>query len=401
MATFHYKAVDNTGRELTGFLRADSAEAVEERLSSLDLFPLEILESEARGLILPFLRRGVSMRLMIDFTSSMGTVVGSGMSLLEGLKAIGAQLKSPSFSRILEDIVRAVGAGETFARSLSYHPEIFPEFYVNVVRAGEEGGKLQMVLDDLTRLLENQEEIRSRIREALVYPTFILGALFVMIVIFMTFVLPKLFGVIKELGVPIPPLTAIIIGLSTFMESSWFFVLPTPVILYFLLKYLSKMPGADMYIDNVKLQMPVIGAVVWMTSVARFARYLSIFNRAGILVTQALAITSKVVGNAVVAKDVMEVRDRVIEGVQLSKAFEQSKIIPPMMVLMTRVGEEAGELEKMLAYVADYYDREAGKAIKRALTLLEPTVILIMAVFVGISLAAVILPIYSIYQYIK
>lgn len=401
MATFHYKAVDNTGRELSGFLRADSTEAVEERLSSLDLFPLEILESAPRGIFLPFLRRGVSMRLMIDFTSSMGTVVGSGMSLLEGLKAIGSQLRSPSFSKILDDIVRAVGAGETFARALSYHPEIFPEFYVNVIRAGEEGGKLQMVLEDLTRLLENQEEIRSRIKEALVYPTFILGALFVMIVIFMTFVLPKLFGVIKELGVPIPPLTAFIIALSSFMEHWWYLVLPAPLVIVYLFRYLSKLPGADMYIDNAKLQLPVIGAVVWMTSVARFARYLSIFNRAGILITQGLALTSKVIGNAVVSKDIMEVRDRVLEGVQLSKSFEQSKIIPPMMVLMTRVGEEAGELEKMLTYVADYYDREANKAIKRALTLLEPTVILIMAVFVGISLAAVILPIYSIYQYIK
>lgn len=402
MPTYAYSAVDATGREVAGYIKADSPEAVEERLISLEMYPLSIQESRPkRGVPLPFFRRGVSLRLLIDFTSSLSTVIGSGMPLLEGLKAISEQLKNPVFAGVIDDIVRAVSAGESLARSLSYHTEVFPEFYTNVVKAGEEGGKLQMVLDDLTRLLENQEEIRSRIKEAMMYPAVVLTLLAGLIFIFLSFVLPKLFVVIQDIGAPIPPLTRATIAVSSFFQHYWYIILITVFFLPILYRMLMRYPPTRFFLDGLKLQMVIIGPVLWMISIARFSRYLAIFSRAGILVTQSLAMTSKVIGNSVIERDVLEIRERVIEGGLLSKAFEKSNFLPPMTVLMTRVGEESGELEKMLDYVADYYEREANKAIKRALALLEPMLILLVAVIVGMALASVILPIYSLYNYIK
>jgi type II secretory pathway component PulF len=401
MPTFKYHALDSSGKGVRGTLRADSPDRVEERLFSLDLFPVTIKEIKAHGLKTGYFRTRVSMRILIDFTSGLATVIASGMPLMQGLKAIGDQLKHRAFTRIIDEVVRAVSAGEHLAFALAAHPSVFPEFYTKVVDAGEQGGNLELVLQDLADLLEAQEEIRSRVRDALIYPAFIMATLAGLIFIFLAFVLPRLFSVIQELRMPLPALTIGVIAVSTFFQKYWYAVLIGIAVLVILYRWLHSFESSRLTLDSMKLRIPVIGNVLWMVSVARFARYLAIFHRAGLLLTDGLDLSSQVVGNRVISRGILQVKTHILEGMTLSRAFELVQFIPPMLVLMTRVGEESGELEKTLRYVADYYEREAGKAIKRALTLLEPTLILFVAFFVGLSLASVILPIYSIYNYIR
>jgi len=374
---------------------------VEERLFSLDLFPISVSEVKASGFRFGRFKPRVPMRMLIDFTSGLATVIASGMPLIQGLKAIGDQLKHKTFMRIIEEVVRAVSAGERLAIALVAHPSVFPDFYTKVVDAGEQGGNLELVLQDLADLLEAQEEIRSRVRDALIYPAFVMTTLAGLIFIFLAFVLPKLFSVIQELRMPLPALTIGVIAVSTFFQKFWYAILIGIVLLVFLYRWLHSFESTRLWLDRMKLRLPVIGNVLWMVSVARFARYLAIFHRAGLLLTEGLDLSAQVVGNRIIARGIMQVKSHILEGLTLSRAFEMVDFIPPMLVLMTRVGEESGELEKTLRYVAEYYDREASKAIKRALTLLEPTLILLVAFFVGISLASVILPIYSIYNYIR
>ncbi|MHA2620584.1 MAG: type II secretion system F family protein [bacterium JZ-2024 1] len=401
MPTYRYHALDTTGKEIHGTLRAETAERVEERLMSLDLFPVAIKEVKATQVQVGFFRPKVSMRMLIDFTSGLATVIASGMPLIQGLKAIGDQLKNRTFMRVIEEVVRAVSAGERLAIALAAHPSIFPEFYTKVVDAGEQGGNLELVLQDLADLLETQEEIRSRVRDALIYPAFVMVTLAGLIFIFLAFVLPKLFSVIQELRMPLPALTVAVITVSTFFQKYWYLVLAGIVALGILYRWMHSFASTRRWIDSVKLRLPVVGNVLWMVSVARFARYLAIFHRAGLLLTDGLDLSAQVVGNRVISSGILQVKTHILEGRTLSHAFEMVDFIPPMLVLMTRVGEESGELEKTLRYVADYYEREATKAIKRALTLLEPILILLVAFFVGLSLASVILPIYSIYNYIR
>lgn len=401
MPTYKYYALDSTGREVHGTLRADAAERVEERLFSLDLFPISVSEVKATGFRFGRFKPRVPMRMLIDFTSGLATVIASGMPLIQGLKAIGDQLKHKTFMRIIEEVVRAVSAGERLAIALAAHPSVFPDFYTKVVDAGEQGGNLEVVLQDLADLLEAQEEIRSRVRDALIYPAFVMTTLAGLIFIFLAFVLPKLFSVIQELRMPLPALTIGVIAVSTFFQKFWYAILIGIVLLVFLYRWLHNFESTRLWLDRMKLRLPVIGNVLWMVSVARFARYLAIFHRAGLLLTEGLDLSAQVVGNRIIARGIMQVKSHILEGLTLSRAFEMVDFIPPMLILMTRVGEESGELEKTLRYVAEYYDREASKAIKRALTLLEPTLILLVAFFVGISLASVILPIYSIYNYIR
>lgn len=401
MAVYRYQALDLSGKPIQGTLQAESPERVEERLVSLDLFPVSVREVKSRVFRGGIFRPRVSMRVLIDFTSGLATVIGSGVPLIQGLKAIGDQLRHKSFMPIVEEVARAVGAGERLAVALAAHPSVFPEFYTKVVDSGEQGGNLDLVLQDLADLMEAQEEIRARVRDALIYPAFILTTLAGLIFVFLAFVLPRLFGVIQELRMPLPPLTLGVIAVSTFFQRYWYVILIGLVAAVIVYRWLHTISATRMWLDRVKLQIPVIGNVLWMVSVARFARYLSIFHRAGLLLTDGLDLSSQVVGNRVISSGILEVKSYVLEGHSLSRAFELVRFIPPMLVLMTRVGEESGELEKTLRYVADYYERESTKAIKRALTLLEPTLILLVAFFVGLSLASVILPIYQIYNYIR
>ncbi|MHA2609394.1 MAG: type II secretion system F family protein [bacterium JZ-2024 1] len=400
MPRFAYTALDKSGKELRGYLRADDKEEVERKLHELELYPMEIEEAVIQPTKLGLFRR-VPMRILIDFTSSLAAVVGVGMPLMQGFKAISGQLKHARFEQVLDEVSRAVAAGEPLHRALSYHPEVFEEYYVNLVRAGEEGGKLEMVLKDLASMLEKQEEIRSRIREAMIYPAFIITVLTVLIFIFLSFVLPKLFEVIRELNVPLPPLTVFLMGFSAFMKVSWWKIILLFIILVLLYRYAQRIPSLRYILDSFKLQLPVVGAVLWQTAIARTARYLSTFYRAGIALPQALDLTAKITGNAVIQNSILSVKEWILAGDLLSRALERNPIFPPMMAMMTRMGEETGRMDDMLDQVSDYYESESAKAIRRALTLLEPTIILTVAVFVGLSLASVILPIYSIYQYIK
>ncbi len=400
MPRFTYTAIDKLGKEIRGYLRADEPIEVEQKLHDLELYPIEIVEAVYRPSRFTLFRK-VPMRILIDFTSSLAAVVGVGMPLLQGLKAIQAQLKHPAFSQVLDDISRSVSAGEPMHRAMSYHPYVFEEYYVNLVRAGEEGGKLEMVLKDLSEMLENQEEIRSKIREALTYPAFIISVLAVLIFVFLTFVLPRLFEVILELNVPLPPVTVFLMSFTGFMRSSWWQILLGVFLLIILYRIAVRYEATRSILDRIKLQLPVIGAVIWMSSVARVCRYLSTFYRAGIPLPQSLDLTAKISGNAVIRGATLTTKEWILGGDLLSRAIERSAAFPPMMAMMTRMGEETGRMDDMLEEVSQYYEREAGKAVRRALVLLEPTIILSVAVFVGISLSAVILPIYSIYQYIK
>ncbi|MFN4182100.1 MAG: type II secretion system F family protein [bacterium] len=400
MPRFAYVAIDKSGKELRGYLRADDVEEVERKLHDLELYPMEIEEASFKPPKFALFRR-VPMRILIDFTASLSAVVGVGMPLLQGFKAISGQLKHPRFEQILDDVSRAVAAGEPLHRALSYHPDVFEEYYVNLVRAGEEGGKLEMVLKDLAEMLERQEEIRSKIREAFMYPAFIISVLTVLVFIFLSFVLPRLFEVIRELNVPLPPLTVFLMGFSTFMKVSWWKLILAFIVLVLLYRYAHRVPSLRYILDSLKLQLPVIGAVLWQTAIARTARYLSTFYRAGIALPQALDLTAKITGNSVIQRSTLSVKEWIMTGDLLSRALERNPIYPPMMAMMTRMGEETGRMDEMLEQVSNYYEKEAEKAIRRALVLLEPTIILTVAVFVGLSLAGVILPIYSIYQYIR
>ncbi len=399
MPTYRYVAVDAAGKQITGVLRADSPERVEQRLYSLNLYPVRITEQKARGPAL--FQPRIPERLLIDFTSGLATVVGSGVPLVQGLKAIADQLGHPGIRRVVEGLVNSVSAGERLSVAMASFPRTFPTFYVKVVEAGERGGHLEYVLNDLAELMEAQAEIRAKVREALMYPAFVLTVLAGLVFIFLSFVLPRLMSVIQEIGMPLPTLTRFVMAIAFFFQHNWWRILLGLVILVVGVRYLGRFPRFRRLFDRWKLALPVVGKVIWMIAVARFSRFLALFHRAGLLITESLELCSQMVGNRIIGDQILELREMITEGARLSRALEATPFVPPMMVLMTRVGEESGELEKSLLHVADYYDRESARAIRRALTLLEPTVIIMVAFVVGLTLASAILPIYSIYNYIR
>lgn len=405
MPVYEYSALDEKGKTTRGIIDADNPLSARNKLRSTQLFPVKIKESSSRiksqaagGTSLGTLLRRVKASEISTMTRQLATLMGAGITLVASLELLITQEVNPLLKKILAQIKVSVNEGNSLASSLSQHSRYFSQVYINMVTAGEASGSLDLVLERLAEFSENQEALKGKVIAAMVYPVIMLFIGVLALLILVTFVVPKFIAVFDAMERALPLPTQIVIGASNFLQSYWWLVVVIVVLIVVLFKYLKKTEKYARMWDEFKLRAPVFGPVINKMIIARFGRTLGSLLQSGVILISALQIVRNVVNNILIAEVIDNTIDQIKEGISLSEPLSKSKLIPPVVVQMIAVGEQSGELEKMLNKVADIYEQEVESQVATMTSLLEPFMLLGMAVIVGFIAFSILLPILEMSQ---
>ncbi|MDD3531346.1 MAG: type II secretion system F family protein [Candidatus Pacebacteria bacterium] len=394
---FKYHAIDQDGHERDGTIEAPSQEVAISALQRRSLIISAISASEERAPFefhLPFLNR-ISNKDVVILSRQMATLFEAQVSALRVFRLLATEVENKDLAAILSTVGDDLQGGSPISKALARHPKVFSAFYVNMVRAGEESGKLSETFVYLADYLDRTYDIVSKAENALIYPIFVIVVFFGVMALMLTLVIPKISAVLVDSGQAIPIYTAVIIGLSNFLVQYGIFALIALIAAAVYLWQLGKTEHGKMVLDSVKLSVPYVGDLYQKLYLARIADNFSTMLLSGVSVVEAIEITSSVVGNAVYSTLLAEVGKSVRGGSSISDALGRHPEIPGIMVAMTKVGEETGELGKILTTLAKFYNREVTNAVDTLVGLIEPIMIVLLGVGVGVLLAAVLLPIYN------
>ncbi len=395
---FTYSAIDKSGKKITGSIEANGIEGARASLKSRGLRPLNV---KAEGGLLgksPFSARNKKVKLkeLMIFTRQLSTMINAGVPLVRSLATLQQQTENPSFQKSIVSVTKDVEGGMSFADALERHPRVFSPIYVNMVRAGEAGGILDEILRKLAVQQEKDAHIRAKFKSAMTYPVILLSITFIVFIGLMVVVMPKLGKIIQDLGGPdaqLPPLTQAMLGISDFMTSKWYILIAGTVALVFFTKRYIATPAGRRRKDQLLMRIPVLKDIIKKVAIARFARIFASLMSAGVNVVEAINITSKAIGNAVLEDELVAASKAVVNGQQFSVPLANSKVFPPIVSQMMAVGEETGQTDEILIKVADFYEEEVDAVVESLSSILEPIMIVVMGGMVGLIAASVIGPI--------
>jgi type IV pilus assembly protein PilC len=421
MPRFNYVALDARGQEATGLVEAASTNAAITQLRQSGYFPTSVIEEaisgpdgkEARhraattarvtkprakkGIVL-FQRRKVKSKILMIFTRQLATLVDAGLPLLKSLNVLAKQERDKVLKNTIIKIADSVQSGSTFSDALALHPRIFNDLYVNMVKAGEVGGVLELVLTRLSEFQEKAAKIKNKIVAAMVYPGIVMTMAMGIMTFLLIFIVPRFEVIFHDLlgDRPLPPVTRFVIGASDFMQHHGLILLGVIIAIVTLYKFIRRTRRGRLVTDDFKLRMPLFGNLNRKTAISRFARTLGTLVTSGVPILQALNITRETAGNAAIARAISHVHDSVKEGESIVQPLEASRVFPPMVVSMVDVGEETGKLPEMLLKIADVYDDEVDNAVAALTSALEPIMIVFLALVVGTIVLALFTPLISI-----
>ncbi|MEW5737079.1 MAG: type II secretion system inner membrane protein GspF [Thermodesulfobacteriota bacterium] len=401
MPVYEYVALDARGRKRAGIVDAESPTAARQKLREDGVFPTQVRESSQAAATSPSQRQSsfsglfsrVGAKQLSIMTRQLSTLMGAGLPLVTALNILVPQTGHPKLQRVMAHVKDAIVEGNSLADALAMHPKVFPPLYLNMVRAGEASGAMELVLQRLADLAERQQQARSRVRKALVYPAFmtVFGA--VILTVLLVFVVPSITTLFAQVNRVLPLPTRMLLGFSGFLRGWWWVMLLLLVAAVFFLLRMRRTDRGSLAMDRMMLAAPIWGGIALKLIVARFSRTLSSLLSNGVPMMASLEIVRAVAENRVVADALSTISAKVGEGSGLAKALAAENIFPEVAVQMIEVGEQSGEMENMLDKVADLYQGEAEEAIDSLTTLLEPFMILVMAAVVGFIVLAVLLPI--------
>lgn len=397
MATFSYKAKTNKGELRTGVIETSSREAALDNLHQSELVVLA-LDEQKKGLNLnirlPFVG-GVSQKDIVVFSRQLSTLFEARIPVVEALKTLISQTTKPALREAIAQILDDVAGGLAISQALSKHQHIFSPFYVNLVRSGEESGKLQEVFTYLADYLERTYYLANKARNATIYPAFVLLAFTGVLVVMLVVVVPRLVSIFEETGQEVPFYTQIVIFISLFLRK-WGFV-----VLIFLVGGLigvwrwSMTATGRFFFHRLQLEIPIIGDLYQKLYMARFTDNLRTLIISGIPIVRALSISADIVGNAVYQRAIQNSLESVKAGGTISSALEKSREVPPLVTQMIRVGETSGRLDFILGSIAKYFQREVDANVENLVALIEPALIIFLGVGVGILVASIMVPLYN------
>lgn len=416
MPNFQYKALDSKGEETIGAVSAaNEAEAVQ-KIRALNLHPTQIAEEgkgkiakgktaaakgKPKGKAAPKGKTGgrVKPKNLMIFTRQLATLIDSGLPLLRSLTVLAKQEPNPVLKATVNSLADSVQGGSTFSESLAQHPKIFNKLYVNMVKAGELGGVLEIVLNRLAEYQEKAQKLKNKIVSAMVYPVIVMFIAVAILVFLMIFIVPKFKEMFTEMGdEQLPLISRIVFGISEFFIARPLIV-PNAVFVFVFIGFLifvfnawGRTKGGRQTIDTMKLKLPIIGDIQRKSAVSRFSRTLGTLVTSGVPILQALNITRDTAGNVVISKAIEKVHEAVKEGESIVTPLSASGVFPDMVISMVDVGEETGQLPEMLLKVADVYDDEVDNAVTALTSILEPIMIVILALVVGSVVFALFLP---------
>ena len=401
MPKFSYTAVDARGKQANGFVEANDQSDAITQIRQLGFYPQRLDEAkeeqEKDESGAPTAKKGrgkVKSKILTIFTRQLATLIDAGLPLMRSLSTLAKQERNPVMRSTMLQLAEAVEGGGTFSEALAQHPRIFDKLYVNMVKAGELGGVLEIVLTRLAEFQEKSQKIKGKVMAAMVYPLVVLVIAALILTFLLIFIVPKFQKIFEDAlpGKPLPAITLFVIGCSNFLVNEWYFVFGGIAAVVIIYKVVSSMPAGSAFIDSVALKVPVFGDLTSKTSISRFARTLGTLISSGVPILQALNITRDTAGNAVVAGAITKIHDSVKEGESVVGPMEASGIFPPMVTSMVQVGEETGQLPDMLVKVADVYEAEVDNVVTGLTSILEPIMIVMLAVIVGTIVIALFMP---------
>ena len=408
MPVYEYTGLNNSGKTLKGIIDADSVVAARQKLRGSGIFPVEVKEAISKPGALPTgpvsifgLLKRVKPGEISVMTRQLSVLLGAGVPLVKSLEALISQITNPMLKRIMAQIKESVNQGNSLAFSLSQHPKIFSNVYINMVRAGEASGSLDVVLDRLAEFGEHQQALRGRFKAALVYPIFMSFVGTLVLFFLITFVVPNITKVFSDMQQALPLPTIVLISVSHFLKSFWWVVLLALFSVVVIMRQLIKSPRGHYIWDEVKLRIPVIGPINQKIALARFGRTLGSLLQNGVPLLSSLQIVRNIVNNILIARVIDDAADEIKEGKNMASSLAQSRWFSSMVVQMISVGEQSGEMEKMLNKIADAYEREVESHIMALTSMLEPVMILMMGLIVLFVVISILLPIFEMSQLIR
>lgn len=393
MPTFEWKG--RRGDKIEGgVLVAENKEAVRTRLRRQQIVVTQVRE-QGKEISFPLLRGGVSQKELAIFTRQFSVMIDAGLPLVQCLEILGTQAENKVFQKTLIQVRQDVESGSTLADSMRKHPRVFDDLFCNMIAAGEAGGILDTILQRLANYIEKAVKLRRAVRSAMIYPVAVISIAALVVTIILWKVIPTFAALFAGLGAELPLPTRIVITLSNFVGR----YLPLLVVLFFaglyaLKKYHDTYKGRRV-IDGLLLKLPILGIVLRKIAVARFCRTLGTLVSSGVPILEALEITAKTSGNAIVEDAIMATRKSIEEGKTISEPLKDTDVFPPMVVHMIAVGEQTGALDAMLSKIADFYEDEVDAAVENMLTLLEPIMILFLGIVIGGIVISMYLPMFS------
>jgi type IV pilus assembly protein PilC len=422
MPRFQYVALDSRGQESTGLVEANSTNEAIGQLRQAGYFPTNVYEEgkgggsdgkaarkaaktvrapkakSARMQITLFQRKTIKPKILMIFTRQLATLIDSGLPLLRGLTVLAKQERDAVLNKTINNLAESVQGGGTFSEALAQHPRIFNDLYVNMVKAGELGGVLEVVLTRLAEFQEKAAKIKNKVVAAMVYPIIVMCMAVAILSFLLVFIVPKFEAIFHDMlgDKPLPTITLFVIGVSRFVQNHWLVLLGLIIATIFGYNFFNRTAGGKSTIDSLKLRVPLFGDVLRKTAISRFSRTLGTLVTSGVPILQALNITRATAGNMVISRAIAQVHDSVKEGESIVLPLEASGAFPPMVISMIDVGEETGQLPEMLLKIADVYDDEVDNSVAALTAMLEPLMIVFLALVVGTIVIALFMPLISI-----
>ncbi len=423
MPTFQYEAVNETGQTQKGTVAAKTSEEAIARIRSDKLFPRWVREQKAKrgrsaGATAATSKRvrkkgdlsinigGVGTKKLTAFTRQLSTLQDAGLPILRSLAILEQQQKPGLLKNILGDVHDDVSGGSSLSEAMAKHPKGFDKLYTKMIAAGEVGGVLDQILERLAEFLEKAARLKARIISAMIYPVVVISVAVLIVTGIMVFIIPKFEDIFIDFDTELPGLTMFLISSSKWAAGThkgqpvpgWIFIVISPLVLFVSFKLIRKTSGGKMALDRVSLYLPIVGNLISKTSVAKFTRTLGTLIRAGVPILDGIMITRDTSGNAVYQKALTGVHDSVRQGESFAEPLRASKVCDAIVTNMIDVGEETGDLDKMLIKVADNYDEEVDTLVASMVSLLEPIMIVVLGVIVGFIVVSLFLPLVTLME---
>ncbi|MDR4497922.1 MAG: type II secretion system F family protein [Candidatus Scalindua sp.] len=405
MTTFKFEAVNKEGKVIKDLIEAVSVDEASEKIRSKDFFPTRIREKKCRGktntratkekkgtLSFDISIGRVKAKLVTTFTRQLSTLLNAGVTIVQSLTILESQMKKGLFKKILGQTIADIQSGDTLSGAMAKHPKAFDRLYVNIINAGEVGGALDLILTRLANYREKMQRLKQKIIGSMTYPVAVVIIACAILSGILMFIIPQFSKMFDEMEVSLPLITLGLVNVSNFMVTHWYTIFGIPVALFIMYKLIGKIKPCRLLIDKLKFKVPVFGNLINKSVVSKFVRTLATLTSSGVPILESLKNVKEVSGNLAMTRAIEKIHDSVREGESIAKPLRESKICDSIVVNMIEIGEQSGELDKMLEKVADNYDAEIDSAVEAMISLIEPIMIVFLGGAVGTIVVALFMP---------
>ncbi len=412
MPVFAFEAVDTTGKKHRREVEAGNKTEALQKIRTMGLRPTKLQEKKGSAAAKPDRAAGaeekksggfrlfdrVSQAQITQFTQQLSTLQDAGLPIVRSLKILASQMNPGKFKDQVTSVTEQVEGGETFSEALSKYPRTFDTLFVAMVRAGEAGGVLDVILNRLSDFMEKSLRLKKKVRGAMVYPIAVITVAALILAGIMTFVIPQFEKMFQDIGKGLPPITQLLLNIANLIKGYWWLTPVVIVVLFFFFKWIGRTEAGGMALDKFKLRAPVFGQIIKKSTISRFCRTLGTLIASGVPILEALSIVREAIPNRVISNAISDVHGSIREGETIAEPLQASGVFDPLLVNMIDIGEETGELDKMLNKIADNYDTDVDVLVDSLSSLLEPVLIVGMGLAVGFIVVALFMPLVSIIE---